>query len=220
MKKQIKTKQVSCLMTIIFSVLILATISSCTKEATADMGLTATKEKSTIIYTDVNPDSEIIANDTFNLDLNHDGIYDFILATTYHKKKCLGNPRTCGTADEYIISVTPVSGSNNGIIYKIADYLARPLDSLAVIDSSGQWSYITIRPLILSSHNNCRCGGFTNEGLWGNVTKYLGLKVIKGPKVYYGWVRLNVNISPAKLIVKDYAYNGSPNRPILAGQRY
>lgn len=57
--------------------------SSCKKVTTAESGKIDTLTSSTIIYTDVNPDSAISGNSAYNLDLNNDGIYDFTIKTVF-----------------------------------------------------------------------------------------------------------------------------------------
>ena len=49
---------------------------------------------------------------------------------------------------------------------------------------------------------------------------YVGLQLIHAGQTYYGWVRMDVNVTAgsASMTIKDYAYNSIPNQPILAGQ--
>ena len=217
MKKQIGKQRFSVIITVIFLITIPAINSSCKKGATAENKTIDTPPGSTIIYTDVNPDSAISGNSAYNLDLNNDGIYDFTINTVFDIAGC---GTRCGTSTINVSNVTIANGSNNGIVYKLADYLVSPLDSQTVIDSSSQWSYITNRALTIYLLGTRNCGTCsTSGGLWyGNVDKYMGLKLIKGLNTYYGGVRLNENTILRTLTIKDYAYNSSPNQSILAGQ--
>lgn len=178
--------------------------SSCKKVTTAESGKIDTLTSSTIIYTDVNPDSAISGNSAYNLDLNNDGIYDFTIKTVFGIVSC---GTRCGTSNINVSNVTIANGSNNGIVYKLADYLVSPLDSQTVIDSSSQWSYITNRALTIYLPGTRNCGTCSiSGGIWnGNADKYMGLKLIKGLIAYYGWVRLNENTILRKLTIKDYA---------------
>ena len=45
---------------------------------------------------------------------------------------------------------------------------------------------------------------------------YLGIRLTENDNYYYGWVRLDA--STDTLVIKDFAYNSSPNETILAGQ--
>jgi len=47
----------------------------------------------------------------------------------------------------------------------------------------------------------------------------LGLRIFKDGNYYYGWARLSV-LGSERMIIKDYAYNSTPNAPILAGQEF
>ncbi len=132
MKKQILKKRFSFIVIIIFFVTIPAINSSCKKVATAENKTIDTPAGSTIIYTDVKPDSAIDGNSVYNLDLNNDGIFDFTIKTIFDVVGC---GTRCGSSNRNIANVTIATGSNNGIFYKFADYLVSPLDSLTVIDS-------------------------------------------------------------------------------------
>ena len=48
---------------------------------------------------------------------------------------------------------------------------------------------------------------------------YLGVKILKNNKTHYGWVRLYVNYSTTRVycIIKDFAYQQSPDQTIKAG---
>lgn len=211
MKKQINNKRFSFITIVIFS--ILAINSSCKKE-TVPPG-------STIIYTDVNPDSPISGNSVYSLDLNNDGIYDFNFNSFSQLIKC--NTRNMMNDREDAINVTIPGGNNNGIIFFLNQNYAACLDSLTMINSAGKWSYVTAQSLTMYSLSTCVSESHNSYGYWyilgGNLDKYMGLKLIKDSKVYYGWVRLYLNTYLRKLIVKDYAYNSTPNQPILAGQK-
>jgi len=102
---------------------------------------------------------------------------------------------------------------------------------------TGSNSYINALPLnhtiskTLSSGNDWRSKGtfasksiyYSNTytyGNWANQNdKYLGLRFeTTSNDTLYGWMRLSVNQNCDSLIVKDYAYNSTPNQSILAGQ--
>lgn len=52
----------------------------------------------------------------------------------------------------------------------------------------------------------------------GKQDKYVGLRIKLNNQWRYGWVRLSIPSDTSKIIVKDYAYNQSPDTPINAGQ--
>jgi Secretion system C-terminal sorting domain len=173
--------------------------------------------KSQIVYTDVNPDSVI--NGSYNLDLNNDGVADFILTDT----TWLVTQGRCGTATDYIFKITPLHNDavlSDTIYYP---YALQANDSIAADLSS--WLIAANQALAQLQWQCDRCGGAEDghycfrsfgTGHWVNLSgdRYIGLQLIKGSNTYYGWVRL----SKSPFSVKDYAYNSIPGQPILAGE--
>ena len=235
MKKQVSKKHFSFILIILFSVLILA--SSCNKEASGETGKKPPPMGSTIIYTDVKPDSVIFKDSailkmgpasSFSLDLNNDGINDFQFNST---KRLCGDGLSAPTVNRLYISVQPASGGvaimTNNVIPSISD-LGAAFDSAVVIAPGSLWVSTSRVLLSGASWGSMRC--MFPMGYWLNVSdKYLGLKFIKGNSTYYGWARLTSSyysapfgiyrhLTGGQLILKDYAYNSTPNQPILAGQ--
>jgi hypothetical protein len=110
MKKQIK-ERLSLRIMIIVGVLIAAIVVSCRKQA----GTCPEKiQVPVIIYTDINPDSSMNGNGTYNLGLDNDGIYDFNFNAFSVSVKCDTPNPVMGTVDG--THVTIPDGSNNGIV--------------------------------------------------------------------------------------------------------
>ena len=209
---------------------ILIFIVSCSKDAKSPDTRHTTTGSSTIVYTDVKPDSLILKNhtDSFKIDLNNDGIPDFEFARS-HVVLCDDN--ILGTwAYAITLSVKPASGNN--AIMTTGPNLPRALDSSTAIAKDSLWA--TISQVLLygatSATGHCKTSVPIIRGYWLNVfDKYIGLKFIKGNSMYYGWARLSSSYSLApvpnhnliisgQLTLKDYAYNSIPNQSILAGQ--
>jgi hypothetical protein len=164
-------------------------------------------EESIIVYTNLEPDfiSENIG-DFYNLDLNNDKIIDFTIRAE---------------SDEGWEFLIIGSGGNdaNGIISVSPWYTyAIPLNSGQEIFNlrgyrNGE-SYSTWGILLdcLTFDNNC-------STYWKDKANgYVGLKFIINGGRHYGWVQINVT-SVTQWTIIDYAYNATPNKPILAGQR-
>ena len=169
-----------------------------------------------IVYTDVIPDSTMycggtnICSKNYNLDLNNDANNDFIL-TAYMSS--LGGASSNGRA-----SITPqVNNAFNTTSLNTVKKLV-PGDTIsssqAWHDTTFQylkkWNYLPGNPPIL-----------IDTGEWDTfIDGYIGLQLIHAGQTYYGWVRINVDVtySHASVIIRDYAYNSIPNQPILAGQ--
>jgi hypothetical protein len=66
--------------------------------------------------------------------------------------------------------------------------------------------------------NSCN---FSYSNWCGENDKYLGLKFLIGANTHYGWARLDVPLAASSgsgWVLKDVAYNSTPDAPILAGQ--
>ncbi len=170
-----------------------------------------------IVYTDVNPDSSVVApammNQTiieqYNLDLNNDANSDFILQASANR---------FGGTYSYNVHAAPLNG--NGVKDTLVDSfnVAIPLQLNALIDSNlllqQSWQTSLYQKLITLNNSG-------TSGLWAIPTDYyLGLRLLQSGQTYYGWVKLRVSVSPggAAVTIKDYAYNSIPDQPILAGQ--
>jgi hypothetical protein len=225
MKIQTTRKLFAFITVIALFISIFVLFSACQKEASVDSKQTTTPLNSTIIYTDVKPDSVIKygVRQQYNLDLNNDGITDFIIGFNYIQNRCGGE----GVANRMSEYISPVGGYN-----QVLDTNGGPpapagtLNSSAVIGPDAQWSATPGQNLLTVENSQGTCPWGTNHfGAWYNVSdKYLGLKFIKNNNIYYGWVRLTssgtslTNFNEYSLTLKDYAYNSIPNQSILAGQ--
>ncbi|HEX4375153.1 MAG TPA: hypothetical protein VHZ50_17740, partial [Puia sp.] len=195
MKKKINKNTFSFSELIIFFFLIFS--SSCQKKTIptnpdpTKSTLPSSPTASQIIYTDVNPDSVILDSTLlrhYNFDLNNDGIIDFVFTETiYPAPACRNQP----TGTIYAGHIKPASGTNNAIIYELSADIARPLDSLSIIDSNANWTTDSLNKLfyLVVAGPPAECN--TREGAWFyGADKYLGLKFIINNNTYYGWARL------------------------------
>jgi hypothetical protein len=223
MKTELNKMLPAFIVIIIFSVFIFNV--GCSKHTSQNPGQTI-RANSKIIYTDVTPDSAILSTtDSFNLDLNNDGITDFVFKRTTRGGEC-GGDDLFGYGYRYYINLSVVPGNEkNGVItYALA------LDSSADIISESLWTTVSQTLINGMFASSGRCNGLpaNPSGDWINVMdKYLGLKFMKDNNTYYGWARLSssytrkqgsVFITSGQLTLKDYAFNSIPNQPILAGQ--
>ena len=159
-----------------------------------------TDNESIIVYTDIEPDfNSENPYYYYDLDLNNDQNVDFTV-------------RSNGDAEwgaEWLeISSNPTNGHG---IWSVAEWhTAFPLNSGVEIFKTAYYrttSYFKID----------ECFG-CNYSWKDKLDKYLGLRFIIDGKTHYGWVRLDIT-SFTQWVIKDYAYNATPNKPILAGQR-
>lgn len=161
-----------------------------------------------IIYTDVEPDfSSEALNTSYNLDLNNDKNNDFTI--TLDSYEDWGFLEIFAITYGGIISVDPwytncIPLENESKIYNL-------------VGSKNGERYASGGIISVS---DC-VGNLGTAGCgydWsGKNDKYLGLRIKINGKMHYGWARMNVT-SLTQWVVKDYAYNATPNMPILAGQ--
>jgi hypothetical protein len=148
-----------------------------------------------IIYT---PANVTITNSTLQLDLNNDGIPDFVVVqgTAPYGSHLLVYPAS-GNA------IRGVAGQAAAIFRGVPigpnEPFAASANFMAGFYSKAGYSFV--------------------EGNWANATnKYLGFKFKIGGTMHYGWARLNASAFTATLT--GYAYEDIPNTRIKAGQTF
>ena len=84
-----------------------------------------------------------------------------------------------------------------------------PMTLETAINSSSNWGTSSLDPLI---------GDNYDPNFQGAGDRYVGCKFTLGTNTHYGWVRVSF-VNSLTLIVKDYAYESTPNTPINAGDK-
>lgn len=178
--------------------------------AVAGAVVSAAGAQAQVVYTDVNPDYSHDAPQNngfaiYPLDLNNDQTFDFLVAS----KDSL---YASGTMLRYTLAVpygagNAVAGENPGGY----DY-ALALDINSMVDSTLNWIAATN-----TMAYNVNSANPYNEN-WNGVTdKYLGLQFLVGGNTHYGWARLDSYAIGDSIVVKDYAFNATPNGGIMTG---
>ncbi|MFZ0322057.1 MAG: hypothetical protein WAL56_23220 [Candidatus Sulfotelmatobacter sp.] len=158
-----------------------------------------------IVYTPA--DHEIKPNrggTGFFLDLNHDGINDFLIVNFYSTTSALLN-----------VGVSPEQPGNE-IFSNGAGYAAAIPAGIA-IGSNGRFH--PAQSLNMANDDfpvgNC-------QGPWKEArNKYLGLKFKINGEIHFGWARLSVTCftpAAARVLLTGYAYETVANQPIVTGQ--
>jgi hypothetical protein len=159
-----------------------------------------------IVYTKTN--YVIPWNYAYQLDLNHDGITDFLILNFGTSTKSGGRLKTKEAFGNAIqgswVCGTRCGSSSEGF----------PLDSALKPGAQigPEQGFIA-----------CFCDGESMVGgYWFDVkNRYLGLKFQIGEETHYGWARLNVLANQRLQLtatITGYAYETIPNKAILAGQ--
>ncbi len=147
----------------------------------------------------------------YDLDLNHDGIRDFVLTAYYASGRSSHVSALLGSAAAASNRVWGLHGFDSA------------LPRGAQIGPKG-FRLVGNNVMAVVDSNTYADGPWANHGK-GVRNRYLGLKfAIKG-KIHYGWARLNVRImlldgSPITATLTGYAYETIPNKPIIAGKEH
>ena len=179
------------------------------------MSKTATAQ---IIYTDVSPDIILtygIQPNSYSLDLNHDGIADFVLQDFQRPFF-------------FTVAMIGVNGNNSFLgnytsAYSIFEYNAFNLKSGEYISSGkGSWLHPPAQASFLGGNilakNKFNSGNIYGHWQGGVNDGFVGLRFRVNDSVYYGWVRLAVSKHADEMTVKDFAYNSMAGAPIKAGE--
>ena len=158
------------------------------------------------------------------IDLNHDGIKDFVLRTRYY-------------AGSYFSAGLDASGYRNfnnvvaGRRFSRSSYFFSAASALRAGARIGPERKFPVHHpfMALELFNRDRTSQYSDVGPWvgkgnGVRNRYLGLKFVIHGKVHYGWARLSVTLGHHRQYddvsgtLTGYAYETVPNKPIIAGQ--
>ena len=145
---------------------------------------------------------------TYNLDLNNDGIPDFTM-------KGYGD----GVYNAFMAINVTGAGEAVQFVKTCVGTLGTYCSYAAALNTGDKIPGKQLNPdgvNIEVEHSN------TYKGVWNNVQNhFLGLKFKISGQTHYAWVRMSVRAQPANLRahISGYAYENTPNKAILAGQR-
>lgn len=159
-----------------------------------------------IEYIDLVPDINCIIIDPWyktdtiiHLDLNKDGINDFSIEGSIYHPSMLG-------ADREYLSIIPLL-SNEVCINPISNWL----DTIPYLDTIGVQNNWTNDEALIHLYYGEIYGYTFTEGYWGDVSSssnyYIGFKIIKNEKTFYGWIGMKRN-APTQILnfqLTDYA---------------
>lgn len=147
-----------------------------------------------IVYTDINPDTILVTKNEmepmfYDFDINKDGINDFAIA--HH------------TIVQFF------SGYNGSLVLvsELDDFLIPSKLSYGDIINAGKETW----------YDSQHCS-INMDQMWpGNLNTYIGLKFMFNNQWHYGWLRIDIPEDGKSCVLKDYAYQSTPNEGILAG---
>jgi hypothetical protein len=158
------------------------------------------------------------------IDLNHDGIKDFLLRTTFY------------VGSSYLKVGLDASGYrnfNNAVAGKHVSRSGYFFSAASALPSGARIGpnrkFPVNFPFMAEEHFNGVGSQYSDAGPWagkgkGVRNRYLGLKFVVNGKVHYGWARLSVTLGHHRQFddvsgtLTGYAYETVPNKAIIAGQ--
>lgn len=179
----------------------------------------ATAVNGQIVYTNVSPDATIFKNQhAYPIDLDQDGTMDFIVGVIdtivtdtvngdffFHKVAAL-------PYNDNSIVASSFKSHGNVFVYDVY------FNKGNIIKPELGWNNATSQTMVGFQGYVTTAG--TSYGSWANTAnKYLGLRLTKGGKKYYGWARLDVKATKDTVYftLKDYAVQSTPDTAIAAG---
>jgi hypothetical protein len=175
-----------------------------------------------VVYTET---YEVTHGFPLYIDLNHDGIKDFLLRTMFYRGS---------SGIEVGLSVSGYRNADNVVAGKRvgsgSGYFlsaASALPAGARIGPNGNFSVRS--PLMAVELFNGVGSQYSDQGPWagkgaGVRNRYLGLKFVVDGEVHYGWARLSVTLGHHRQsddvsgTLTGYAYETDPEKPIIAGR--
>ncbi len=161
------------------------------------------------------------------IDLNHDGIKDFVLRTTYYAGSSYFEAGL-DASSAYHKTKNAVAGkhlSRSGYFFSAASALP------AGVRIGAKSEFPVHRPVMAKElfARGVPSSKYSDVGRWvskgkGVRNRYLGLKFVVGGKVHYGWARVSVTLGHNRQrgdvngTLTGYAYETVPNKAIITGQ--
>jgi len=157
------------------------------------------------------------------IDLNHDGINDFLVRATYY-----------AGSSGFEIGLDASGIGDNAVdarrFRSSAGYFfsaAFALQAGARIGPKGNFSVPF--PFMAVEHFSRIGSQYSDLGFWagkskGVTNRYLGLKFVVNGEIHYGWARFSVTLGHQRQVddvvgtLTGYAYETIPNKPIFAGR--
>jgi hypothetical protein len=178
-----------------------------------------------IIYTDVIPDdtlswpASVPWTVTYDLDINNDSFSDFTISDIY-----TGNGQ-CGIGGPpKRIATARILSNDPNFLYGCNYIYPTALNFGDTINYNFDWQ--TTSGTLFNIRGGI-CIPIDTTGYWRSLSDhYLPIRFSKNGNNYFGWLRMNlyqqnspVLVSPIRIIIKEYAYNSTPNQIIIAGSR-
>lgn len=165
-----------------------------------------------IVYTDINPDTTLINLQSYGLDLDNDGNYDYV----FHVSD-VNYSGSMSSLEIKRVAVTPyqtgfavAASATNNYVYPIA------FNANANINQLLNWNSATDQSMASVWFSNGSPGGYGN--FLGVKNKFVAFKFLMNGFNHYGWARVDVAQLADTIVIKDFAFNQNADESILAGE--
>jgi hypothetical protein len=158
-------------------------------------------------------------NHLFLLDLNHDGTIDFTITNL----NCAYGATSCTSSSWNLLTVAGGSGNAvEGTAHRFGFWAADLRAGTRIPNKRN-----SARTAMMASQcEGVACSvtsGTHTSGNWRDARdRYLGLRFQIHQKIHFGWARLSVKTARRPIEIKTtltgFAYETTPNKPIIAGQ--
>lgn len=167
-----------------------------------------------VVYNQVNKTLNS-SNPTDSVDINMDGNYDFLMTVTnfvsttssytYTFDRIMGKPMNF---QGHALAGT-TSSSSYAYPFKLNS--GDPIKSQMFLPPNDDGTFV-----YLYSGSPYGSGQNWNGGV---VDGFLGMKLQIGANVHYGWIRMDISADAHTVVIKDMAYQVTPNGGISAGEQ-
>ncbi len=179
--------------------------------------------KTQVVYKNIDPDIDIDDLNTFGLDFNDDGIIDLEIAVNtfidgHYDTTSYGDYEFDKTYSRNQFSLNNFDAVVNNPLHA-AQFGAAPLSEGIEIGPASDWNVSDSIDLVnfRSEFNNFEF----DYSDWLSEDNYLGIRFLIDGNYHYGWIRLSFSNNDSEqpnrhhLFIHDYAYETSPNIPIV-----
>jgi hypothetical protein len=157
------------------------------------------------------------------IDLNHDGIKDFLLRTTYYAGTAYFKVGLNASGDRNINNVAGRRFSHSGYFFSAASALPAGARIGPKCKFPVNFPFMAVELFNRVRSQYSDLGPWVGKGK-GVSDRYLGLKFVVHGKVHYGWARLSVTLGHQRQYddvggtLTGYAYETVPNKAIITGK--
>jgi hypothetical protein len=178
-----------------------------------------------VVYVDIDPDV-VVDGSTYPLDLDINGTVDFVFkqgsyqnssTPTYSQQTAWMQPANVPGAQNGAISYEVGPGAYDFATALPAGAIIAPSSPNQITFEAAQQNggYATI--ILENGIVYTGSGTDLNQGVWGGQDAYLGVFFKAGANKHYGWIGIEVSDFGTSMILKEYAYQATPNTGVVAG---